>query len=148
MMKNNLTVRKVTISPCFHYFKYLFKLIEVKTVILCYFWVGLFLLISLSTNWAMFDVKIADKNKQKNRQKWRISGRMLKSLRVEYLENKLIYRKNKRIIGFVSSTRIFLYNTRLYSKNLEKKLPSWSEFKCGGTCFKGLLCWGSRSMGK
>ena len=65
MMKNNLTVRKVTISPCFHYFKYLFKLIEVKTAILCYFWVVLFLLISLSINWAMFDVKIADKNKQK-----------------------------------------------------------------------------------
>ena len=54
----------------------------------------------------MFAAKPAEKNR-KNRQKKRISGRVLKSRRVGYLNNKLTEVKNNYTIEFVSSIRIF-----------------------------------------
>ena len=67
----------------------------------------------------MFAGKTAVKNR-KNRQKERISGRVLKSRQVRYLKNKLTEVKNNYTIEFVSSIRIFWYITRLYSVNFEK----------------------------
>ena len=54
----------------------------------------------------MFAGKTAVKNRKK-RQKERISGRVLKSRRVGYLNNKLSEVKNNYTIEFVSSIRIF-----------------------------------------
>ena len=84
-----------------------------------YFWIRLFVLINLSTNKTMFDGKTAEKNR-KNRRMGRNLGRVLKSLPVEYLYNKLTEGKNNYTVDFVSSLRIFWYITSLYSKNFRK----------------------------
>ena len=102
-----------TILLCFFY------LLELKMKIPFKFWIRLFVTNNLSTNKTMFDGKIAEKNR-KNRKKGLNSGRVLKSRRVEYLDNKLTERKNNYTVVFVSSIRIFWYATRLYSKNFEK----------------------------
>ena len=61
---------------------------ELKIEIPFNFWIRLYVLINLSTNKSMFDGKIAEKNR-KNRENGRNSRRVLKSRRVEYLDNKL-----------------------------------------------------------
>ena len=80
--------------------------------------VSLFWSIWLQTRLCLLDKQL--RKTEKNRQKGRNSGRVLKSRRVEYLENKLPEVKNNYTIEFVSSIRIFWYITRLYSVNFEK----------------------------
>ena len=53
-------------------------------------------------------------------EKERISGCLLKSRRVRYLNNKLTEVKNNYTFEFISSIRFFWYITRLYSVNFEK----------------------------
>ena len=81
-------------------------MLELKKEIPLHIKIRLVVLINLSTNKTMFAAKPAEKNR-KNRQKERISGRVLKSRRVGYLNKKLTEVKNNYTIEFVSSIRIF-----------------------------------------
>ena len=84
MMLRNATIHKYVTTI----FMLFFKILELKKEIPFFIQVRLFILINLSTNKTMFAGKTAVKNR-KNRQKERISGRVLKSRRVRYLNNDL-----------------------------------------------------------
>ena len=83
--------------------------------------IRLFVLINLSTNKTMFAGKLVEKNR-KNRQKERISRRVLKLRRLLYLDNKLTEVNNNYTIEFVLSIRIFWYITRLFRSILKNDL--------------------------